>query len=495
MQILVTPDEIRSLESTWIKSHDSNLSLVLMDRAGSALANVAKDFSDPYLILCGKGNNAGDGMVAARLLHEEGKKVILLLTSNDTVLSSDTKINYDLIKDKVSIIRIQTGQEKDFLSTLNNSNTIIDCLLGTGSVKKLSPLYEEIINRVNSVNKSTIACDVPTGVNSANGSVETVAFKANITVTFGYAKIGLVVYPAKKYVGKIKTINIGLPEAETNYFLLDDSFLKSNFPKRNIDANKGNFGRTLLVCGSAKYPGAALLASKAAASIGSGITSLSSPKEAFDQITSDIPEITHVEFNVSRILEESLKSSALVIGPGLTSEEHIKHMIELLITKSNIPIILDADGINVLSGNKEILVKAKNEVIITPHPKELARLLDIRVEEVLKDKIELVTSIAKELKVIVVLKGPATLTASPDGKLFVSPFANSALAKGGTGDVLAGFIGGLVAQGLQPHLAACTGVYIHGKSAECVTKDKTVFSLLPQDLITYLPQAIKSFGL
>jgi NAD(P)H-hydrate epimerase len=154
---------------------------------------------------------------------------------------------------------------------------------------------------------------------------------------------------------------------------------------------------------------------------------------------------------------------------------------------------LDADGINVLAGQKEIIKKIKNEIVLTPHPKEFSRFLGISIDEVLNNKIELVKANAKELNCTIVLKGPATIIGTKEGNIYVSPFSNSALAKGGTGDVLAGFIGGLIAQGLKPDLAACVGVYIHGKTAEMVAKDKTVFSLLPQDLISYLPQAIKMY--
>ena len=256
--------------------------------------------------------------------------------------------------------------------------------------------------------------------------------------------------------------------------------------------SKGTFGRTLLVCGSKKYPGAALLASKAASTIGSGLTSLASKSEVFNRITPVIPEVTQMDFNISTILEESLNSSVLVIGPGLTRDEEIKNLVETLIVKASVPIVLDADGINVLAGSKEIIKKAKKEIVLTPHPKEFARLLQIDVDEVLSNKIEFAKSTAKDLSYTIVIKGPATIIAAKDGKVYISPFANAALAKGGTGDVLAGFIGGLIAQGLTPSIAACVGVYIHGKTAELVAKEKTVFSLLPQDLIMYLPSEIKA---
>lgn len=493
MQKLVTSEQIRKLESWWIKQISPQWSLTLMEKAGSSLSEIAKEYKEPYLIICGKGNNGGDGIVAARYLHASGKKVFLALTSDETLLSHDAKINLELIKSKVQYFKVEKEKDNNFVKMLSESNTVVDCILGTGITGKLSSLFEWLIKSVNASHKLVIACDIPTGVNPDNGNVCDVVLRAETTVTFGYQKIGLLIYPGRKYSGKIITVDIGLPDIETNLFLLDDDFLMRNFPLRDNASNKGTFGRTLLVCGSKKYPGAALLASKAASSIGSGLTVLASKPEVFNKIAAVTPEIINIEFNLKTILEESLQSSVIVIGPGLTTENDIKEIVEALILQVSVPIVLDADGINVLAGHKELIKKVKKEIILTPHPKEFSRLLEISLDEVLNNKIELVRSNAKELNCTIVLKGPATIIGTKDGNTYVSPFSNSALAKGGTGDVLAGFIGGLISQGLKPDLAACVGVYIHGKTAELITKDKTVFSLLPQDLVSYLPQAIKIF--
>lgn len=492
---LVTSDQIRKHESEWIKKKGPGYSLELMENAGKALAEVAKQYREPYLFVCGKGNNGGDGFVAARYLHEYGKKVFVFLTTDEEKLSLDAKTNFKPVKDKVIWSKLEKTNDKEFSRVLSSSNTIVECLLGTGASGKLNELYNWIIKTINNTNKTIISCDIPTGINPETGNVPNGAVKANITVTFGFTKLGLLVYPARKYAGAIKTVDIGLPDIDTNMFLLDDDFLKENFPKRLEDSNKGNFGKTLLVCGSKKYPGAAFLASRAASSIGSGLTSLSSPKEVFSEITTAIPEVTHTDFILSSILEESKSSSVLVIGPGLTTEREVAKLVEGILLDADIPIVLDADGINIFAGKKEIFKKAKNQIIITPHPKELARLLQKGTKEILRDRINFVRTTALELSCIVVLKGPATIIGTKSGELYVSPFANAALAKGGTGDVLAGFIGGLIAQKLDPKIAACVGVYVHGKVGELVSKDKTVFSLLPQDLIAYLPKAIKSFHL
>ena len=490
---LTTSEEIKKHESEWIKENGPESSLKLMEKAGKVLAEVSLECSEPYFIICGKGNNGGDGMVCARYLISAGKKVYLFLTSDEESLSSDSKINFNLIKDKIKYSILKKENDQGFISVLNSSNTVIDCLLGTGSSKQLPPLYEWIIKEVNRAKKTVIACDIPTGVNPDSGNVLTNAIEANHTVTYEFYKIGTMLYPGRKHCGKIKLVDIGLPDIKTNYFLLDDDFLKKNLPKRSNDSNKGSFGRTLLVCGSSQYPGAALLSSRAASVIGSGLTCLSSPEEVLFKIASAIPEIIHVKFDINKILEESSKASAVVIGPGLTTEPKIKELVEKLIESVNSPIVLDADGINVLAGNKALIKKAKKEIVLTPHPKEFARLLEISTDEVLNNKLDLVRSSASELGCTIVLKGPGTIIGTKEGKIYISPFSNSALAKGGTGDVLAGFIGGLISQGLNPETAACVAVYLHGKLAEVISKEKTEYSLLPQDLIDHLPEVMKLY--
>jgi len=276
---------------------------------------------------------------------------------------------------------------------------------------------------------------------------------------------------------------------------MDNTFVqvKEYLPKRKNDSNKGSFGKTLLVCGSSKFPGAAMLASRAASSIGSGLTALSSPKEVFNEITPGIPEATHVEFNLNSILEESKKSNVIVIGPGLGTDEDVQELVIKLIQSVNIPIVLDADGINVLEGKQELLKIVKSDIVLTPHLKEFSRISDISLDEILKNKLLLVEQFSNDFNCTLVLKGANTIISHKEKETFVSPFANSALAKGGTGDVLAGFIGGLIAQGVEPYKAACLGVYIHGKTAEIISNEKTEYSLLPQDLISYLPKTLKYF--
>ena len=490
---LVTSAQIKQLEKELIEQINQNWSLILMEKAGSGLADILKEYTEPYLFICGKGNNGGDGLVAARYLYSLGKKVFIFFISDESSLTKDAKVNFNLIKQKIPYLKIEQERDKNFLNALSNANTVVDCLLGTGSNNQLPELFEWIIKIINESNKKVVACDISTGVNPDTGKITSRAFKADCTVTFGYTKIGLVVHPGKKYTGRIKLIDIGLPDIETDCFLLDDNFVKSNLPKRQDDANKGTFGRTILVCGSKKYPGAALLASKASASIGSGLTALASKDEVFNQITPVTPEVTHISFNAAVILEECQKATSLVIGPGLTTEKEIELLVEELVSKTKLPIVLDADGINVLKDKHEIIKKAKKDIILTPHPKEFARFLGISIDEVLNNKIELTKNTAVHLNCTIVLKGPATIIATKDGKIYISPFSNAALAKGGTGDVLSGFIGGLIAQGLKAELASCVGVYLHGKTAELITQDKTVFSLLPQDLISYLPHAIKTY--
>lgn len=492
MQKLVTDEAIRSSEKEWINKNGVHSSLILMEKAGEGLANQLEQFIEPYLFVCGKGNNAGDGFVAGRKLLEKSKKVLMIMTCDESDLSQDALFNFLKIKSNIIFKKISINNYKDLMEYLSQANTVIDCLLGTGAKGEPSDFYKQIIDSINNSHKQIIACDIPTGIDPNNGGVSSSTIKANMTVTFAVSKAGLYIFPAKEYCGEIKIIDIGLPEINSNLFLMDDFFAKETIPERKQNTNKGSFGKTLLVSGSKDFPGAALLASKGASSIGSGLTALSSEESVFKEITSAIPEVTHVEFSFNSIVNESKKSNVIVIGPGLGIKNEAKKLVLDLLSKVNIPIVLDADGLNSLEGNKDFLKCIKNDFVITPHPKEFARLLGKSVDEVLKNKLSLSREFAKEYNCTVVLKGAGTIISSTDGNTYISPFANSALAKGGTGDVLSGFIGGLIAQGLSITKSACLGVYLHGKSAEIISKEKTEYSLLPQDLITYLPQTIKS---
>lgn len=487
MQTLVTSEQIREHEAKLINKSKEGFSLKLMERAGNALGEELLNFKEPYLFICGKGNNGGDGFVAAKYLSN--KKVNVITLTDIDEMSCDAKENFKAIKD---YIKLEDSTKSQVLELINKSNTIIDCILGTGVKGNFSELLSWLISEINNSKKDVVACDIPTGVNPNSGNISIPAIKANTTVTFGFSKLGINIYPAKELCGKIKIIDIGLPEIETNYSLLDKDFAISALPKRKINSNKGSFGKTLVVAGSKEFPGAALLTSKAASSIGSGLTALSTDDDVFNQITKDSPEITHLSFSLESILEESKKSSCCIVGPGLTCNEQIKSLVKSLIENLDIPIILDADGINAISENKEIILKAKNEIILTPHPKEFSRFIKKDLQEVLNNKVELTVSTSKDLNCTTILKGAGTIIVTNKGMVNVSPFANSALAKGGTGDVLAGFIGGLISQGVSPHDAACLAVYIHGKTGDIIAKEKTEYSLLPQDLITYLPMTLKS---
>src|SRR3989338_359474 len=209
MEKLVTSEQIRKLESKVIGDRET-ISLALMEKAGSGLAKIALEYNEPYLVICGKGNNGGDGIVAARYLLESKKKVFLFLTSNPNEISRDAKTNFELIKEKIDYFVLAKTEDKTFLDKLSNSNTVIECLLGTGRKSDLGEFYEWIIKSVNNSKKHIIACDIPTGVDADTGNISNVVIKADVTVTFGYPKIGLLVYPARKYVGKLKTIDIGL---------------------------------------------------------------------------------------------------------------------------------------------------------------------------------------------------------------------------------------------------------------------------------------------
>lgn len=485
---LLTKSQIRSHEFEYIKQ--TNSLLVLMEKAGGGLADILMHYKEPFLFICGKGNNGGDGFVAARYLIERNKKVFVVMLSNPEELSNDAKNNFFKIQNNITPYILKNVCDRYFLSLLRDSNTVVDCILGTGVSNSLGSFLNELISVINDAKKDVVACDIPTGILSDSGVVNDPCIYATETVTFGSYKIGMMLYPAKNFVGKITLVDIGLPKYNSNNFLLDVDFVKSQFPVRLNVSHKGSFGKTTIISGSVKFPGAAILTAKAASIIGSGLTVLCTSQDVFNMVTPAIPEAIHCELNLDAILKELNTSTSCIIGPGLTTNKSIIEIVMPLIEKINIPLVLDADGINMFEGYKDLLKNLKSKLILTPHPKEMARLLNLSVQEVLENKLSITQELAKELNAIVLLKGPASIIS--DGSMnYVSPFANSALAKGGTGDVLSGFIGGLISQGTKPDLATCIGVFMHGIIGEYISKEKTEYALLPEDLINYLPKVIK----
>ncbi len=486
--ILVTPNQMKLLETTANNSGTSYEQLML--NAGEILAEeiVAKSNSDSnILFLCGNGNNAGDCFVASKILTEKcytNVTVALLCGSPKTELAKKT---FEDISEEVTILE----SLKDIKQSFEDSDIICDGIFGTGFHGEIPKDIQQVLLTPTKAYK--IAVDVPSGIDCKNGTVSNGTLKADETITFAFSKLGMMVYPACWYCGEIKTVDIGI--TSTHYDTCIDNKVQSltadsvRLPYRSDLGNKGTFGRVLHVTGSKNMVGACIMAGKSALRCGVGLVTISTKNPELLPIT--MPEPTYISRDFYDIFETLEKSTALLIGCGLGTAEKSVELFKYVVKYAECPLIIDADGINILSNCIDIIDKKK--AILTPHPLEMSRLAKIPVKEVQSNRLEVATEFAKKHSCVVILKGANTIVT--DGKRsFVDMVANSGMSKGGCGDVLAGMVSSFVAQGMDLFEASKLSVYIHSQSGLNCANRLSKYAMLPTDVIEEIPKVIKTLA-
>ncbi len=515
MKVLTT-EQMRELEESCAR--DGLTTEILMENAGKAVAEEVSQILDgieqrQILFLIGPGNNGGDGLVAARHLHDQGAKVIIYLCgerpTRDPVLRP--------IRER-RITRVKAVQDEDLegLSEfLASSDAVIDALFGTGTTRPFGGLLAMVLSKVQRARKKRaglriIALDLPSGLNADTGEVDPACLHVDNTITLAFAKPGLLKSPGSEKAGKVSVVDIGMPdymaeEAEVSGYIPRE-WVQSVLPKRSPQANKGTFGSALVVAGSIQYIGAAYLACTGAMRVGAGLVTLATTGRLQSILASKLTEVTYLPLPESRpglLAPESVKLifrqagqyDVLLLGCGLgQSEPAVKVIRTILLAKSrpSLPsLVLDADALNTLAGVPEWWRRLTDDAILTPHPGEMARLTGMTVDEVQADRSGIAQKMAAEWNKTIVLKGAHTVVAEPSGQTRVSHVANAGLASAGTGDVLAGAIAGLVAQGLTLFDAAACGVYLHGMAGEMVKARLGDAGMIATDLLPELPQAIR----
>jgi NAD(P)H-hydrate epimerase len=490
----------------------------LMEQAGLAVAQEAwltlgVVAGRRILVLVGPGNNGGDGLVAARHLAEwESDVTVYLLAprpNNDP--------NYASVRELVVPV-VVAADDPDFASlqgALDKAEMVIDALLGTGRSRPIDGALAEVLRRLRAAAERTlppkiIAVDLPTGVDADSGRADDLAVRADMTVTFGLAKVGLYALPGAQYAGRIQVVDIGLPrdaERAVPLDLLGTPWVRERLPKRPVSGNKGTFGRVLVVAGSMQYVGAARLAAEAAYRIGAGLVTIACPASVQPLLAPSIAEATWLPLPDDAgalsaaagavIIDRLASYDVLLIGPGLGQGDGVRSVVASVLAAAPASLrggVIDADALNALSamdGATPWPASIHTPCVLTPHPGEMARLLGSTVAAVQDDRLNVATRAAAEWKQTVVLKGAHTVIAAPDGRAAISPHANPLLASAGTGDVLAGAIAGLLAQGLDPFDAAACGVFLHGLAAEELSDDLGDRGLLASDLLPALPRATR----
>lgn len=487
----------------------------LMENAGCAaasfirktLANVA---GRNFMIFCGSGNNGGDGFVVARKLFEEGANVIVVLCGG-IPRSDEAKYMYNcVIQAGITMLDFELDRKKvdEFLG---GADIIIDALFGTGFSGEFRAPYDEIAEMINSDIAMKISLDIPSGVNAQTGLCAKNSIKANFTVAFEAAKPGHLLLPGKELCGQTEVVDIGIPhevrsKIEQNCFLTAEDMVFSSIRKRPRFSNKGTFGKLLCITGSLNFPGAAALSALSAMESGAGITTVATTEKVMMMIAARIPEATFLPLpenpdgTISASAKEKLlpfleKVDAVLVGCGLGRGKDIGEIVEFALENANCTVVLDADGLNCISEKPEVLKKAKQTPIITPHMGEMARLCGISIPETVEKRTEIALETAQKYNSIVVLKDSSTVIAEPNGDIYFNSTGNPGLSKGGSGDCLAGIISSFAAQGYIETACAVCGVYLHGLAADDAAKDLSEYGMLPSDIPNYLCKIFAKKGL
>lgn len=497
---VLTAAEMRSAEE--ITTAGTGVSLAtLMAAAGDALASVTLERvpDGDLVVVAGPGNNGGDGWVAARQLHEAGRTVRVASLKSPELLTGEAAAAASAAI-AAGVVWVHAASPSEF--DLGSAAGIVDALLGIGASGAPRPEVAEWIDAMNLSDAILVSADIPTGVDADSGAVPGVAVRADVTVTFGALKRGLVTFPGAGYVGDLVLADVGIPEAASALPATPEVWTAEEYsvlvPRPAADVHKNQRGRVLVVAGSGTYPGAAILAARGAARAGAGYVTLAVP----DAITSiaqnhlvSIPVVglpsgrtgAFLSAALERLLHLARDFDAVVLGPGLTLADGAVVTARGLVKRLPIPMVIDADALNALVDARGILEAREVPTVLTPHPGELGRLLSIPTAAVQRDRISSSAAMATALQAVV-LKGAGTVT-SGDGRQVINTSGTPALATAGTGDVLAGIIGALLANGLDPLHAGALGAYVHGRAGEAAASVLTPLCVTAEDVLEYLPTA------
>ena len=506
MNFVVTTEQMKKAEENSEKNGVSRQKL--MENAGEVCFRSINEFvggvkGKNFVVLCGRGNNGGDGLeITARIIENGGNAVALYVIdfpSGDTARKCYAKYESRIP------IALYTHKEEIAKSVLKNANIIVDCVFGTGFHGELETGTSELFAFINNECRALrFSIDIPSGMNADTGEIAKNAFSPHVTYTLGAIKTGLLSHPCFDLCGSIVLLDIGIaPECFEQYSaVLTDASVLEKQPPRPKNSHKGTFGSLLNISGSGFYTGAALLSTKAALRSGAGLVTLATPKRVINAIASAIPEAVFLplEQDADAFMDKSAaealtkplaEATVCTLGCGIGNNENSRYIVEFVLKNRDCPLILDADGINCISSNINVLKDNSHPLVLTPHPREFSRLAGISVEEVQRNRLALAKLFAEQTGTVLVLKGVNTVIAAPDGRVFVNTTGNSALAKAGTGDVLTGIIGGLLAQGADPFDCAVLGVFLHGRCADELVKKASPAGILAGDVIELLPYVLR----
>ncbi len=507
---IVSKEEMKALEIENANRYGVDEWLMMEHAAISLFLAVEDEMENLYgknvLVVAGKGNNGGDAMASARNFIEAGCNVEVLLALGEPTGKLPKKHLEILKKMGIRVEKYESSNKEKVKVMIQNADVVLDGILGTGASSLVSDELKMLIDLINEYSKYTVSVDLPSGLESNTGKILGRSIQADMTVTFGLLKSGMLLYPGKEYCGKIKIGRIGLAPALMKEMNLKGELItfndaKNYLPYRPRQSHKGTFGRVLIISGSRKYTGAPVLVVSGALRVGAGLVTVGVPQPFNTVVTSTMPEAisfplpatqdgflaVNARQNIEALME---KADVLAIGPGLGTNFETGEVIKWLISTFDKPIILDADALNLLSKDIEN-VTFSQKMAITPHPGEFARLISKDVKEIISNPVKYAVDFAVQKNVHVLLKGATTVIATPDGRYYLNVTGNTGLATGGSGDVLTGMIAGFVAQKVSLENALKLAAYVHGRAAELYAEKNNEASLIPQDLVDNIPKVLK----
>ncbi|WP_321413994.1 NAD(P)H-hydrate dehydratase [uncultured Desulfobacter sp.] len=515
--IIVTTEQMQQMDKNTIETFGIP-GRVLMENAGRGALEMLSDYFDleggRVAVMAGRGNNGGDGFVIGRYLMEIGVSVSFFLLSSRDRVQGDAKANMDLVLNLMpehslsQFIEIPDKASLDEATEiLEDHDLFVDAIFGTGLNSDVRGIYRDVIELINDSGKSVFSVDIPSGINADTGAVCGVAIQADATATFAFAKAGHILYPGNFHTGDLEVIDIGIPghivKAQSpNIFLPEPHDISGLIPARDFNAHKGSFGHLLVLAGSPGKTGAAALCANAAMRTGAGLVTLGVPEKlmpvmepmVIEPMTTALAQTPSGGLDAAAlddIITLLADKAALALGPGIGTDSGTRELIKSILAISSVPMVIDADGLNCIAKELDILNTVKAPVILTPHPGEMARLTGKTTEDIQHNRMATAREFAEKHKVILVLKGAHTLVACPDGTVSICPTGNPGMACGGMGDVLTGIIAAFLAQNLPPESAALAGVYAHGLCGDLLAEDQT-FGFSASDMVASIPQALKT---
>ena len=481
MKYIYTNKEAKAIDRHAIETVGIS-GLVLMEKAAMSVAAIfsaGEKKESRVLAVCGTGNNGGDGIAVARILHEMGYRSAITVVGETERMTQETAKQLEIaVACQVPVLSLSSIREEDF-------DVIIDGIFGIGLTRNVEGVYEKVIDDINASGASIYALDIPSGIHGTTGAVMNTAVRADLTVTFGVNKLGLILYPACEYAGEVFVTDIGFPQCsvqsvDSSVYHYEKTDLPALLPQRPARSHKGSFGKVLVVAGSEKMSGACYLAAKAAYCAGAGLVRVVSTADNRGILLSSLPEIL---FSTRDELAEGVDwADVVIIGPGIDLTQEAEEMVRYVVENAPVPVVIDGDGIRHLRKCTDCLT---DNFVLTPHVKELSYLTGMYIAELQRDIVGTTVDSARQWGCIIVQKDARTVVS--DGvESCINVCGNSGMATGGSGDVLAGVIGGLLAQGMDSFAAAKLGVYLHGLAGDEMLSVTGTYGMMASDLITGL---------